>query len=193
MDEQRRTLAARREHSKGDGNFPDPEPTVTVMERAEDRTPEDLPKGRDRRSAPKGNVTKGQIDRNPTLEARDDFRPELPTPESGFEEALDAAEEATSEAAPAPAARPNARRSSSAKREALPKQRSRPPVEAKVGRAPKSAAKSGKRAAVARRAQPGKRKTGAARRGGAVTKAARGSVTARKKAKAARAKGRRAR
>ena len=139
MDE-RRTLAARREHSKGNGNFPDPEPTVTVLERPEDRLAEDLRKERD------------AVISEP---------------------------------------RPNARRSSAAKRAALPPQRSRPRVEATVPRAPKSAAKTAKRAAVARRAQPGKRKTGAARRGGAVPKAARGSVTARKAKKASRAKPRR--
>lgn len=163
MDE-RRTRAARREHSKGDGNFPDPEPTVTVLERPEDRLAEDLRKERDA---------------------------ELPAPKSGFEEALAAADDATSQPASPVPPRPNARRSSAAKRAAMPRERSRPRVEAMVPRAPKSSAKTAKRAAVARRAQPGKRKTGAARRGGAVPKAARGSVTARKAKKASRAKPRR--
>lgn len=190
MDERRRTLAARREHSKGDGNFPAPEPTAAVLERPEDRIPEDVPKEDDTRSAPKGNVTKGQQDRNPALETRDEYRPERPAPKSGFEEALEVADDTVSDRAK-PAARPNARRSSAAKRAALPRMRSRPPVEAAVPRAPKSSAKTGKRAAAARRAQPGTRKTGAARRGGAVAKAARGSVTARKAKKASRAKPRR--
>jgi hypothetical protein len=162
MDE-RRMRATRREHSKGNGNFPDTEPIVTVVERPEDRLAEDLRKERDA---------------------------ELPAPKSGFEEALAAADDATSRP-PGPAPRPNARRSSAAKRAALPRQRSRPRVEAMVPRAPKSSAKTAKRAAAARRAQPGKRKTGAARRGGAVPKAARGSVPARKAKKASRAKPRR--
>lgn len=133
MDEKRRTLAARREHSKGNGNFPEPEPTVTVLERPEDRMPEDLPKD-----------------------------PELPTPDSGFEMAARAADDATSEPV-RPAARPNTRRAPSAKREAAPAKRARPRPEAKVTRAPKRSAK----------------------------KAARGNVPARKAKKASRAKGRR--
>ena len=77
--EARRVLVARREHSKGDGNFPNPEPGPDLLdERTEDRTPRDLPKARDDRSAPKGNVTAGQSDRNPTLEVRDDERPQRP-------------------------------------------------------------------------------------------------------------------
>jgi hypothetical protein len=156
MDEKRRTLAARREHSKGNGNFRDAQPTVTVLERPEERSPEDVPKERD-------------------------------APKSGFEEALSAAEDATSRPAK-PVVRPNARRSSAAKRAALPRQRSRPRPEAAVPKAPKSSAKSGQRAAIERRAQPGKRKTGPARRGGAVPRAARGSVTARKAKKASRSK-----
>ena len=112
MDE-RRTFAVRREHSKGNGNFPDPEPTVTILDRPEDRLAEDLRKERDA---------------------------ELPEP------------------------RPNARRSSAAKRAALPPQRSRPRVEATVPKARKSSAKSAERSAVARRAQPGERKTGTAKK-----------------------------
>lgn len=74
-----RTLKARREHSKGDGNFPTPEPSPRLVdERPEDRTPRDLPKSRDDRSAPKGNVTVGQPDRNPLLETRDDYAPRRP-------------------------------------------------------------------------------------------------------------------
>jgi hypothetical protein len=67
--EAQRTLKARREHSKGDGNFPAPEPGPELIdERPEDRTPRDLPKSRDDRTAPKGNATAGQPDRNPNLE-----------------------------------------------------------------------------------------------------------------------------
>jgi hypothetical protein len=67
--EAQRTMQARREHSKGDGNFPAPEPGPQLIdERPEDRTPRDLPKSRDDRTAPKGNATAGQPDRNPNLE-----------------------------------------------------------------------------------------------------------------------------
>jgi hypothetical protein len=72
--EARRTLSARREHSKGDGNFPEPE-AAPIDERPEDRSPRDLPKAKDDRSAPKGNTTAGQGDRNPALEVRDDYEP----------------------------------------------------------------------------------------------------------------------
>ena len=52
-----------------DGNLPAAERDAqTVHERPEDRTPRDLPKSRDDRTAPKGNVTAGQPDRNPNLE-----------------------------------------------------------------------------------------------------------------------------
>ena len=62
--EARRTLKARRDHSKGDGNFPRVEPGPELLdERPEDRKPRDLPKARDDRSAPKGNVTLGQEER----------------------------------------------------------------------------------------------------------------------------------
>ncbi len=41
-------LAARREHSKGQGNFPTPEPHMGLRdERPEDREPRDLPKAKD--------------------------------------------------------------------------------------------------------------------------------------------------
>jgi hypothetical protein len=62
----REGLAARREHSKGQGNFPSPRPHPGLEgERPQDRLPEELPKGRDPRTAPKGDVTTGQEDRNP--------------------------------------------------------------------------------------------------------------------------------
>ena len=54
---------------RGDANFPAAEPRPEIVdERPEDRTPRDLPKARDDRTAPKGNVTAGQPDRNPNLE-----------------------------------------------------------------------------------------------------------------------------
>jgi hypothetical protein len=86
-----RALAARREHSKGRGNLPKARRRGTADERPEDRRPRDTPKERDRRSAPKGNVTAGQRGRNPALQVRDEARPRLPTPPSGFEGALAAA------------------------------------------------------------------------------------------------------
>ncbi|HEV8229466.1 MAG TPA: hypothetical protein VGQ86_05870 [Candidatus Limnocylindria bacterium] len=190
MDEPRRTLAARREHSKGDGNFPDPEPTTSILERPADRVAEDVPKARDPRSAPKGNVTKGQEERNPDLETRDDYRPKLPEPRTGFESAHDAADQ---DVVPtAKPARPKARRSSSAKREVAPSPREGG-ARAQVRQAPKDVEKSARRAAVARRPQVGKRKTGTARRGDAVPRTARGVVSARKAAKASRSKPRKRR
>lgn len=54
-DDARDALRARREHSKGDGNFPDARPHGGLGgETPRDRTPEDLPKERDPRNAPKG-------------------------------------------------------------------------------------------------------------------------------------------
>src|SRR3990170_8771574 len=121
----REGLAARREHSKGDGNFPSTAPRRPLQAEApEDRTPRDVPKGRDPRSAPKGAVTKGQTDRNPDLEVRDDAEPELKglTPPSGFEEAIAAADETGAARRAKPRQkRPMARRSTSAKRGALRK------------------------------------------------------------------------
>lgn len=70
-DRARDLLAARREHSKGEGNLPTPEPHFGLRdERPEDREASDLPKDRDDRSAPKGDVPAGQEDRNPALETR---------------------------------------------------------------------------------------------------------------------------
>jgi hypothetical protein len=99
--EARRTLKARREHSKGDGNFPAPEPSAELVdEKPEDRSPRDLPKSRDDRSAPKGNATAGQDDRNPNLETRDDQRPGPPSRAFSLDAARDAA--AMPNAAPRP-------------------------------------------------------------------------------------------
>jgi hypothetical protein len=91
--EARRVMKARREHSKGDGNFPAPEPSPQLMddERPEDRMPRDLPKSRDDRSAPKGNITAGQDERNPNLETRDDQRPGPPSRAFSLDAARDAA------------------------------------------------------------------------------------------------------
>jgi len=118
MNEARRVLSARREHSKGDGNMPSAEPGPQLLdERPEDRGPRDLPKSRDDRSAPKGNTAAGQGDRNPDREVRDDFKPRR-RGESGFSDAQRAADVATAPKRRA-SARPTARRSSAAKRDAL--------------------------------------------------------------------------
>ena len=70
-DERTRILKERREHSKGDGNFPTPDqPSDLTGETPRDRTPEDVPKERDPRSAPKGNEPAGQRERNPDEEMR---------------------------------------------------------------------------------------------------------------------------
>jgi len=112
MQEARRTLKARREHDKGDGNFPTPT-RLPIDERPEDRLPEDLPKERDLRSAPKGNATAGQTDRNRDLEVRDDYKPIRPRAATPTEEAANMPR-APRKVAP----RPTARRSSAAKRKA---------------------------------------------------------------------------
>jgi hypothetical protein len=104
--EARRVMKQRREHSKGDGNFPAPEPSPQLMddERPEDREPRDLPKARDDRSAPKGNITAGQDDRNPDLDIRDDQRPRRAGRASGMESARAAAAMPASESRPRPIA-----------------------------------------------------------------------------------------
>lgn len=112
--EARRVLKARREHSKGDGNFPAPERSAELRdERPEDRMPRDIPKARDDRSAPKGNITAEQDDRNPNLEMADDQRPGPPS--RAF--SLDAARDAAAMPNPAPRPRPiaEAKRASSTK------------------------------------------------------------------------------
>jgi hypothetical protein len=117
--EARRTLKARREHSKGDGNFPAPEPSPKLIdERPEDREPRDVPKSRDDRSAPKGNITAGQDDRNPNLETADDQRPGPPS--RAF--SLDAARDAAAMPNAAPRARPiaEAKRAEKPKAERAP-------------------------------------------------------------------------
>jgi hypothetical protein len=113
--EARRALKARREHSKGDGNFPAPEPSPQLLEdeRPEDRMPRDTPKARDDRSAPKGNITAGQDDRNPNLETRDDQRPGSPSRAFSLDAARDAA--AMPNAAPRPRPIAEAKRAGSTK------------------------------------------------------------------------------
>jgi hypothetical protein len=124
-DEARRRLVARREHSKGDGNLPPVEPGSQLLdERPEDRMPRDIPKERDDRSAPKGNATAGQEARNPDREVRDDFQIARRRT-SGFTEAQRAGAEATAPVAPERTARPTARRSTAAKRDATRAERSR--------------------------------------------------------------------
>jgi hypothetical protein len=104
--EARRVMKARREHSKGDGNFPAPEPSPQLMddERPEDRMPRDLPKARDDRSAPKGNITAGQDDRNPNLETSDDQRSGPPSRAFSLDAARDAAAMPNAPARPRPIA-----------------------------------------------------------------------------------------
>ncbi|MGH2378818.1 MAG: hypothetical protein ACRDGT_10125 [Candidatus Limnocylindria bacterium] len=180
----REALAAKREHSKGDGNFPRTAPRGVVRDEApEDHMPRDVRKERDPRSAPKGAVTKGQEERNPDLELRDEAEPELKgrTPPSGFETAIAAADEEIAARRPKPPAkRPNARRSSAAKREATrraPKRLQRRTGATTVPQAPKSSERSARRAAVERRPGVGKRRTGTAKT--AKPKTVRGSRAGR--------------
>jgi hypothetical protein len=112
--EARRVLKARREHSKGDGNLPAPEPSAELLdERPEDRMPRDIPKSRDDRSAPKGNITAGQDDRNPNLQTSDDQRPGPPSRAFSLDAARDAA--AMPNAAPKPRPIAEAKRAASTK------------------------------------------------------------------------------
>lgn len=67
------------------------EPVLLDDERPEDRMPRDLPKSRDDRSAPKGNITAGQDERNPNFETRDDQRPGPPSRAFSLDAARDAA------------------------------------------------------------------------------------------------------
>jgi len=70
-DRARELLAASLEHTKGQGKVPAPPPHFDKGdERLEDLDPRDLPKDRDDRSAPKGDVPAGQEGRNPALETR---------------------------------------------------------------------------------------------------------------------------
>ncbi|HUQ41617.1 MAG TPA: hypothetical protein VM052_03865 [Candidatus Limnocylindrales bacterium] len=190
--EARRTLRARREHSKGDGNFPSQESRPQLDdERPEDRTPDDLPKARDDRSAPKGNATSGQEARNPALDARDDFTPLLSRPQGGLGEAKAAADSRNAPRRSTAPKRPTARRSSdpkrdTQKREVAPRGRTgkkaraatkKSATKASAAKAPKRATRSPSRAASARKPQGVKKRTGTTRRGG--SRVARGNVSAR--------------
>ena len=146
-------LAARREHSTGQGNFPIPEPHFGLRdERPEDREPSDLPKDRDDRSAPKGDVPAGQADRNPGLETR--VPPPGATranPPGGMELARrETSDNAASRGDRRPRRdppRPNARRSSAAKREATRGERPRSQGRREPGQAAKDTEKNAKRRA----------------------------------------------
>lgn len=152
-------LAARREHSKGQGNFPTPEPHMGMRdERPEDREPRELPKAKDDRSAPKGDAPVGQEDRNPDLvtrvprgggrEPRGGGRE--PNPPGGIELVVGSLERPKREARPA---RPNARRSSAAKREVMRDERPRRRGRVEPGTAAKDAEKNAKRRAGESRAR----------------------------------------
>ena len=150
-DRARDLLAARREHSKGQGNFPTPEPHMGLRdERPEDREPRDLPKARDDRSAPKGDVPVGQEDRNPHLETRvPRATGRDPDPPGGMELVERDVERPKREAPPA---RPNARRSSAAKRDATRDERRAGERRVEPGRAAKDTEKNAKRRAGGSRA-----------------------------------------
>ena len=145
-------LAARREHSKGQGNFPTPEPHMGLRdERPEDREPRELPKAKDDRSAPKGDVPVGQEDRNPDLVTRvPRGGGREPNPPGGMELVVGSLERPKREARPA---RPNARRSSAAKREVMRDERPRRRGRVEPGTAAKDAEKNATRRAGESRAR----------------------------------------
>lgn len=145
-------LAARREHSKGQGNFPTPEPHMGLRdERPEDREPRELPKAKDDRSAPKGDAPVGQEDRNPDLVTRvPRGGGREPNPLGGMELVVGSLERPKREARPA---RPNARRSSAAKREVMRDERPRRRGRVEPGTAAKDAEKNAKRRAGESRAR----------------------------------------
>jgi len=145
-------LAARREHSKGQGNFPTPEPHMGLRdERPEDREPRELPKAKDDRTAPKGDVPVGQEDRNPDLVTRvPRGGGREPNPPGGMELVVGSLERPKREARPA---RPNARRSSAAKREVMRDERPRRRGRVEPGTAAKDAEKNAKRRAGESRAR----------------------------------------
>lgn len=151
-EQARDLLAAHREHSKGQGNFPTPEPHMGLRdERPEDRKPRDLPKAKDDRSAPKGDVTAGQEERNPELETRvPRGGGREPNPPGGMELVEREVELPKSKARPA---RPNARRSSAAKRDAMRDERPRKRGRIEPGTAAKDAEKNAKRRAGESRAR----------------------------------------
>lgn len=188
-DVAQQTLFSRREHSKGDGNLPAAEPHPGIVdERPRDRVARDVPKERDDRSAPKGNATRGQADRDPSLDRRDDYKGERPEGAGPVSRASATSARAARPRRPAAGTRPKARRSSAAKRNVTTRTDPRAGrAKTNIRQAPKSASRSGRRAAIARRPQVGGRRTGTAPRGDAVPRAARGNVGARRAAKASRA------
>jgi len=93
-DRARELLAA--EHTKGQG-VPAPEPRFDKGDELEDREPRDLPKDRDDRSAPKGDVPAGQEGRNPALETR---VPRSPVPRANPPGGMELAKRAAEGAGP---------------------------------------------------------------------------------------------
>jgi hypothetical protein len=100
--EARRVPKARREHSKGNGNFPAPEPR-----------------------ADKGNVTARQDDRNPNLETRDDQRPGPPSRAFSLDAARDAAAMPNAAPRPRPIAEAKRAGSNAGRTPSMPKPKSR--------------------------------------------------------------------
>lgn len=179
-------LASRREHSKGDGNFPTPEPHMGMRdETPEDRGPRDLRMDEDDRSAPKGDVPAGQTDRDPDLVTRvPRATGSAPNPPGGMELVEADLEQPKREPAPlAPNARgpraakpkpavkrPNARRSSAAKRDATRGARPRARPKLQTTRAAKDTEKNAKRrAGEARTRKRGPAATPRARKGDAIS------------------------
>ena len=97
-DRARELLAASLEHTKGQGKVPAPPPHFDKGgDRLEDREPRDLPKDRDDRSAPKGDVPAGQEGRNPALETR---VPRSPVPRANPPGGMELAKRAADGAGP---------------------------------------------------------------------------------------------
>ena len=155
--EARRTLKARRQHSKGDGNFPRVEPGPGLLdERPEDRQPRDLPKARDDRSAPKGNVTAGQDARNPDLAVRDDLQ--APSPQT-FPVAPRRVVQ-SQKAAPKSERRPSGIKANISKRAAPTRAKATRKATRPAGRAKAAATRTPRRATTTRKAtKPTARKT----------------------------------
>ena len=176
--EARRALKARREHSKGDGNFPAPEPNAALIdERPEDRTPRDIPKTRDDRSAPKGNITAGQDDRNPNLMTRDDQRPGPPSRAFSLDAARDAG--AMPVAAPRPGPIAEAKRAGSTK---AARTRSMPKPEGRTAAKRSGATRTSARRPTAQRATAKRTATKrtATKRGGTKRTATRKPTTVKR-------------
>lgn len=189
-DRARDLLAARREHSNGQGNLPDPEPHFGLRdERPQDREPSDLPKDRDDQSAPKGDAPAGQEDRNPALETR---LPRTPAPRAnplgGMElakrEVRGSARSRGGRRTERDTPRPNTRRSSAAKREATRGERPRSQGRQEPGQVAKNTERNAKRRAG--EARGAKRQASIPRRAASPTRRASGLVAPpRRTAKAA--------